>query len=68
MQITRKDFLKIAGAMLSGCKPRSSVSTEGGAIGEVKGIVHFFKVIFRPHLPVAFLYSVSFMKYSVAGL
>jgi hypothetical protein len=40
--ITRKDFLKIAGAgtlaagaMLTGCKLRSSVSTEGGAIGEV---------------------------------
>ncbi|MDR1115640.1 MAG: aldo/keto reductase [Tannerella sp.] len=40
--ITRKDFLKIAGAgtlaagaMLTGCKPHNSVSTEGGAIGEV---------------------------------
>jgi predicted aldo/keto reductase-like oxidoreductase len=41
-KITRKDFLKIvgtgtlaAGAMLTGCKPRNSVSTEGGAIGEI---------------------------------
>ncbi|MDR1183082.1 MAG: aldo/keto reductase [Bacteroidales bacterium] len=40
--ITRKDFLKITGAgtlavgaILTGCKPRNSVSTEGGTAGEV---------------------------------
>jgi predicted aldo/keto reductase-like oxidoreductase len=40
-EINRRKFLKTAGAgtlaaaMLTGCKPRSSVSTEGGTVGEV---------------------------------